>query len=348
MIKKIKRREFMIKGSSAIIGAGLALKSGLSLGTGVSSKSKIVEVMHSKAVLEGRKVDTSVVRKILKEGMKTLTGAKQPWAKFTKPGDRVGLKINTLGRPMLYTHHELIKVVAEELMDFGVKENNIIVWDRWERHMRDCNFFFNTSDKEVRCYGTQTLDSAKSRHDKEQVFKSDFDNSRQREEGRTESYFSRIFTRECDKIINMAILKDHGLAGVTLCLKNLAYGLCDNNRRFHGPEHIGPFISEFCAIPQVRNKVVLHMIDGIEACYDQGPRPGNPKVIYPQNTLWIGTDPVALDTIGFNVINAKRKEKGINSLEESGRPTDHIELSAKKGLGISDLKKIKVQKIKLG
>lgn len=348
MSKKMKRREFMIKSPSIVIGAGLALKSGLSLGTGESSKSKIVEVIHSKAVLNDRKVDTDIVRKMLKEGIKTLTGAEKPWAQFVKPGDRVGLKINTLGRPLLYTHHELIKVVAEELMDFGIKENNIIIWDRWESQMRDCDFVINTSDKGVRCYGTQTRDKTLSRHDKEKVFKSDFDNSRQREEGRTESYFSRIFTQECDKVINMAILKDHGLAAVTLCLKNLAYGLCDNNRRFHGPKHIGPFISEFCAIPQVRDKVVLHMIDGLEACYDQGPCPRNPKVIYPQNTLWIGTDPVALDTVGFNVINAKRKEIGIPPLEESGRPTDHIKLSDKKGLGISNLKQIEVQRITLG
>lgn len=348
MSKKMKRREFMIKSPSIVIGAGLALKSGLSLSTGESSKSKVVEVIHSKAVLDDRKVDTDIVRKMLKEGIKTLTGAEKPWAQFVKPGDRVGLKINTLGRPLLYTHHELIKVVAEELMYFGIKENNIIIWDRWENHMRDCDFVFNTSDKGVRCYGTQTRDKTLSRHDKEKVFKSDFDNFRQREEGRTESYFSRIFTQECDKVINMAILKDHGSSAVTLCLKNLAYGLCDNNRRFHGPKHIGPFISEFCAIPQVRDKVVLHMIDGLEACYDQGPCPRNPKVIYPQNTLWIGTDPVALDTVGFNVINAKRKEIGILSMEESGRPTDHIKLSAKKGLGISDLKQIEVQRISLG
>jgi len=49
-----------------------------------------------------------------------------------------------------------------------------------------------------------------------------------------------------------------------------------------------------------------------------------------------------------NEFIVSQEGKGINPLEESGRPTDHIELSAKKGLGISDLKKIKVQKIKLG
>ena len=86
------------------------------------------------------------------------------------------------------------------------------------------------------------------------------------------------------------------------------------------------------------------MIDGLEACYDQGPCPRNPKVIYSQNTLWIGTDPVALDTIGLNVINAKRGKEGLPSLEETRRPADHIELAAKKGLGVNDLTRIKVLK----
>jgi len=344
MSKKMDRREFMKKSSAAVFGTGLALKSGIKLGANTPQESRIVEVIHPQAVVAERKVDASIVKRMLQEGMKVFTGSRQPWENFIKPSDVVGLKINTLGRPLLFTHHELIRAVSEELIAFGVRENNIIVWDRWKNHMRDCHFEFNTTDRGIRCYATQARSGEEDLNDYEKVFKSDFDNPKQREDGRTESYFSEIFTQHCDKIINMAILKDHGLAGVTLCLKNLAYGLCNNNRRFHGSKHIGTFISDFCAIPQVREKVILHMIDGLEACYDQGPCPRNPKVIYSQNTLWIGTDPVALDTIGLNVINAKRRKEGLPSLEETRRPADHIELAAKKGLGVNDFTRIKVLK----
>jgi len=347
MKKKISRRDFMIQGSGAVIGAGFAFKSGRP-GSRPAVESRVIEVSHPGAVPRGREIDPAVTKQMLKAGMEGLTGSKQPWAHFIKPEDRVGLKINTLGRPLLYTHHELIQAVSEELLAFGVKPENIIVWDRFETHMADCDFSFNTSGEGITCYGTEALETDNNRFDPEFVYESSRDRADRRAEGRTASYLSRIFTRECDKVINLAILKDHGLAGVTLTLKNLAYGLCDNNRRFHGPECIGPFISEFCALPIVRNKVVLHMIDGLEACYDQGPRPQNPRVIYPQNTLWLGTDPVALDAVGYRVINAKRRAEGVPSLEETGRPLDHISLAAKLGVGIDDPGKIRRIKIELG
>jgi uncharacterized protein (DUF362 family) len=347
MSKKINRREFIKKGSSAALGVGLALKSGLSLDKKALEESKVVEITHPEAVSDSRKVDKTIVREMLQQGMKALTGSQRPWAQFIKPGDRIGLKINTLGRPLLFTHHELIQAVTEELMDFGVKENNIIVWDRWEPHMKDCQFNFNTSGAGVRCYGTETFGKSLDRIDPGVVYESEYDDPGRREDDGTISRFSKIFTQECNKIINMAILKNHEYAGVTLCLKNLAFGLCNNNERFHGPEHIGPFISDFCAFPLVKKKIALHMIDGLEACYENGPVPRNPRVFFTPKTLWLGTDPVALDTIGFQVIEAKRKEKGLPPLNQTGRPTDHIELAAKKGVGINNLNRIKLEKINL-
>ena len=73
----------------------------------------------------------------------------------------------------------------------------------------------------------------------------------------------------------------------------------------------------------------------------------HPKALFTPQTLWLGTDPVALDTVGFQVIDAKRKERGLPALAESGRPIDHIELAGKKGIGISDLNRIKLDKITL-
>jgi len=348
MKQKINRREFMVRGSAAVLGAGLSLKSGVSAPAPSAAGSRVIEIVKPGAVREGRSVDQAAVRTMLRRGMAELTGAPKPWAEFLKPTDRVGLKINTLGRPLLYTHHELIAAVVEDLKEFGVRENNIIVWDRYETHMRDCKFDFNTGEEGVCTYGTMGLDPGVRRYDPEVSYASEFDDPRQRAEGSTVSRLSSIFTRECDKVINMAVLKDHELSGVTMTLKNLAYGLCDNNQRFHGPKYIGPFIADFCALPVVRKKVVLHMIDGLEGCFDQGPSPRNPRVIYAADTLWLGTDPVAMDTVGRRAIEEKRKSEGLPSIAETGRPCDHIELAAQKGLGTNDLEKIRLDRIVLG
>ena len=348
----MNRREFMARTSSTILGAGLAAKTGLGFEAAAPGSGRVIEVHHAGAVLENRRIEPDVVRTMLRSGLQRLTGKEQPWASFLKPGDRVGLKINTLGKPLLVTHHELIQAVTGELTTFGIKANDIIVWDRWEHHMTSSGFKLNVSDKGVRCYGTEGRGVSARRIDPGVVYVSEVDNAEEREGG-TASRFSSIFTKDCDKIINMAILKDHNTSGYTMCLKNLAFGLCDNNNRFHKSDCIGPFIAGFCAHPLVREKVVLHLVDGLEACYDLGPVPDNPRVIFAPKTIWFGTDPVALDAVGYKVIDAKRIEMGLLRLKDSPafdkgmRPVDHVDLAAAKGLGVRDLSRIKVERIDL-
>jgi uncharacterized protein (DUF362 family) len=352
MKKNLKRRDFMVQASTALMGAGWAAKAGFGRPTSPVETSRVVEVYHPRAVMGERKVNKDLVRQMVQEGLGRLTGKKQPWAEFLDRGDRVGLKINTLGKPLLYTHHELVQVMIEELTAFGIKENNIIVWDRWQPHMTAVRFVLNTSDKGVRCYGTEGGGAAAKRLDPDVAYVSEFDNPEEREGG-TSSLYSSIFTKECDKVINLAVLKDHGLSGYTMCLKNLAFGLCNNNNRFHKAPHIGPFIADFCAQPMVRKKVVLHLIDGLEACYDRGPAPDNARFLFSPKKIWFGTDPVALDAVGYRVIDTQRTEKGLPPLKQSmsfenvPRPVDQIDLAAAKGLGICDLERIKIDRSSL-
>lgn len=341
---KIDRRGFLKKSTGVILGAGIPLHNGWYSWIGMESKSRVVEIIHPGAVSEDREVNQTFVRAMLKQGVKNVTGLENPWVGLFNPTDRIGLKINTLGRPVLFTHHELINALIEELLEIGVKANNIIVWDRWEEHMVRSRFELNTSRQGVRYFGTEGSGIHRDLTDPEVVYKSDFDNPERRDKDTgTVSLFSQIFTQYCDKIVNLAILKDHGYAGVTLCLKNLAYGITTNNSRFHGKKHIGPFISDVCKHPWIRKKVVLHVIDGLEGCYDNGPVPGTLDVLFTPKTLWLGTDPVALDTVGYRVIQDKRREEGLPSLEATGRPTDHIALAAKKGVGVNDLNRIIVE-----
>lgn len=353
MANKMNRREFMVQTTSAVIGAGLASQSLLRGGQEPVKTSRVVEVFHRGCVGEGRRIDPEAVKQMLRTGMRSLAGAESPWSKFIKPADRVGLKINCLGKPLLYTHRELVQAVINELLAIGVPENNIVVWDRWQQHMTASRFILNTTDTGVRCYGTEGYSRTERRIDPDVSFVSELDTAAERWDGRTASYFSSIFTKECDKIINMAVLKDHNSSGYTMCLKNLAFGLCDNNDRFHLPPYIDPFIVGVCAMPIVREKTVLHMIDGIEACYDQGPDPSNPRVIWAPQTLWLGTDPVALDTVGWKVIDEKRVAMGLPKLKDtpsySGppRPVGQVALAAAKGLGICDPDRIKIDRQEL-
>ena len=56
----------------------------------------------------------------------------------------------------------------------------------------------------------------------------------------------------------------------------------------------------------------------------------------------MGIDPVAMDRIGANIIEEKRKEAGLPSLEQEGRRPKYIQTAASLGLGIDDPSAIQV------
>ncbi len=351
MVRKINRRDFLIKSSGTIVGAGLAFSSNISFGNQSNEKSKVVEIMHPGAVLQNRKIDGNIVRNMLRKGIEELTGSRDPWSKFFDKNDRVGLKINTLGGPVLYTHPELINAVAAELIEFGIKENNIIVWDYPERHLTRAGFEVNTSAEGIRYYGSVPIGKSSSdwdiRFDTDVRYESTLDNPTARNSGRTFSRMSTIFTKDCDKIINLPILKDHSITGLTLCLKNLAYGIMDNVARYHGKDHIGTFISDICALPIVKNKVVLHIADALEACSNQGPVPKDIDDLFTPKKLWFSLDPVAMDSIGYTIVDNERARRNLLPLERSADSVDHIALAADKGVGTNDPDRIDLRRINL-
>ena len=348
MSKKLSRREFVEK-SAKTIAAGALLASGAAGAAQAAKsppKSKVVEVTADRAVRSGRKIDSKKVRQMVKKGLAALTGEKEPFKKLFNPHDKVGLKINCLGRPRIYTHHEVINAFAEELKAAGVKPENIIVWDRFEEHMKDCGFSMKPEGPGVLVRATESYRGDNDCLDDSDPYVCSKDSpSRRQDDDSTASRLSRIFKHDCNKHINLAILKDHGLAGVTLCLKNIAFGICDNNRRFHGPDHVNPFISDFCAKKGVMDKFSFHVIDGLEGCYDDGPCPGSEGSIFAHNTIWFSKDPVALDALGHAVIEARRKKEGLRSLKKSGRHPKHIQMAGKLGLGNSDPGRMKIEKI---
>ncbi len=226
MKDKMNRRDFLRKGSTAAIGAGLAMKSGFSSGALQVESARIIEVKHSEVLMDDRLINVDIAREMLREGMKSLTGSNNPWAQFIKPDERIGLKINALGRPILFTHRGLLQALVKELEDYGVKKDNIIIWDRFETHMEACEFDMNRKRGKVKCYGTIVSGKGNNNIDEKVFFESEFYNPEKREESCVCSYIAGSFTPHCDKIINLPVLKDHRLSGVTVCLKNMAYGVC--------------------------------------------------------------------------------------------------------------------------
>ena len=115
-------------------------------------------------------------------------------------------------------------------------------------------------DKDGKLYGERNID-------KEWFYWADVDGEYDSEtmpymiNGGKYSYFTRIVTRDLDKIINIPILKNAG-GSITNAMKNLAYGSVSNTGRLHA-KLWNETCAEVCAFAPLRDKVVLNICDGL-------------------------------------------------------------------------------------
>jgi uncharacterized protein (DUF362 family) len=135
------------------------------------------------------------------------------------------------------------------------------------------------------------------------------------------------------------VLKDHDGAGVTIALKNM-YGVIHNPNKYH-PNGCNPYVADLNMLPAIRGKMRLTICDATTAMYEGGPG-YKPEHNWNANALLVSTDPVALDHTGWQIIERKRKEKGMKTLEAEERAPRYIATAAdgEHRLGTNDPQKI--------
>jgi hypothetical protein len=84
----------------------------------------------------------------------------------------------------------------------------------------------------------------------------------------------------------------------------------------------------------------------MSSVYDGGPSFRPERIWYP-NALIVGEDRVAVDQIAWQMIERKRAEAGMKTLEAAGRPPRYIATAADAthALGTNDLNKIHLVEI---
>jgi uncharacterized protein (DUF362 family) len=319
---------------------------------------RVVEVHDSNSIVHNR-VSQLVVRGMIDRGMKELTGEQSvpaAWAKFVEPSDLVGIKINPSGAPACCSSPEIVREIINGVESVGVPAHNIVVYDRYEYEI-DIGSYQVLLPPGVRVVGIQDgfVDSG---YDPKVYCQATFFG-----EWENRSYMASIVAHGLTKIINVPTMKDHSASGVTGCLKNLGYGTFNNVARSHRSPYsfTDPLIGVMCSVEPLRSKAVLHIMDGMRQVWHGGPLTQIQDFISPAGTLYLGTDPVAIDTIELEAIEKKRREEGAPSLwqhDENSitsnsqefyhnpnknlfyRRPGHIASAAKLGLGIADLKRI--------
>lgn len=323
---------------------------------------KVIKTVHPSPVKDG-KIDKQIAYDMLKTCMLALTGEKKikkAWRQFIEPKDIIGIKVNPIAGKLLTTSHAIVQSIIEQLEESGIPRENLIIWDRREFDLREAGFTPQNYPG-IKIIGTEYQDEAGSyissegkfysenRIDKNQYFYADVEGEYDAYtmpymvNGGKNSYFSTICTEMVTKIINVPVLKNAG-SSVTLCMKNLAFGSITNTARLH-QSLWNETCAYACAFPPLRDKLVLNIVDGLIGCFDGGPA-ANPQFICHYNTILAGTDPVATDRIGYEIVLAKRIEEGIQSEEKAGSRA-YMELAQNLKLGIANKSKIELKEINL-
>ena len=313
------RREFLkeVAAGAVLIGSGSKLSVAAIRGESApAGKSKIVIArdpeLHGKGANTSAQPDEKRVRNLLDRAIAAYTGHANPVAawKSLVPMDKViGLKVNGLGSKGIATHPALIMAVAERLQQAGVKPGNIVVWDQNVHFLQACGMTVNTDPAKMRAYSSDVA----GWDDEESTW------------GVARIRLTKILSRDCDMVINMPILKDHEGAGVTFAMKNM-YGVVHNPSDFHD-NNCCPFVADLYASPVIKNKFRLSIADAFTAIYEGGPS-FKPQYTWHYNGLIVATDPVAQDYTAWQIIEAKRAEKGLKTLTDAGRPPKYIAVAA--------------------
>lgn len=323
---------------------------------------KVVKANHPGCIVDGQP-SGEIAYEMLKEAMLRLSGSdnlKEAWRQLVGPEDVIGLKVNPIAGKLLSTSHAVTQAIIRQLEEAGIPRDRLVIWDRREADLKESGFVAENYPG-IRIVGTEFQDEngsyinaegkfyGEERIDKNHYFYVDLEGEYDAYtmpfmiNGGKYSYFSRICTEEVTKIINVPVIKNAGTT-VTICMKNLAFGSITNTARLHGAMWHDTCAC-VCAFPPLRDKVVLNIADGLTGCFDGGPS-ANPQFICHYNTLVVGTDPVAVDRICYDVVIAKRIEEGVQETEKAGARA-FMELAATFKLGVADREKIDLTELNL-
>ena len=347
--------------AAAQVGAG-AKDAASGLGVPGPYPGRVIEVRKPDMAISGKR-NQAAVGQALSKGLAALTGADDgvsAWRTFVEPGDVVGIKVVPNGHPNAPTSPELILEVIAGLKAAGIPYKDMILFDRYKGEFLTAGY-----DKIVpqgvnlgwlTTQGDQLemtfADDPTAGYDRDEFVNMELVHygSDPKDDRNFRSHLGLLVTKRVNKIICLPVLKDHGSAGVTGALKNMSHGLVNNVARSHstpGTNACNQFIPTVASHPIIRQKCVLQIMDGTRGIWQGGPFGRKNEWSWDYNGLLFATDPVAMDHVEWDIVDAKRKEMGAPGVAAVGklaadpfqtegfdvRQPQHIALAGNVGLG---------------
>ncbi len=330
---------------------------------------RVIEVKNSAMIRQGVK-NHPAIKAALEKGLQALTGAPhavEAWKTFFEPGDVVGIKVVPNGEPYAHSSFELVLEIIEGLKAAGVKTGDIFVYDRYRDELMAAGYH-KILPGDIRWGGLTAeggdqfqLDYPSFRNDPIAGYDPDTFVKMElipygddpKDDRKYRSHLGKFVSRVVNKIVAIPVVKDHRAAGVSGALKNMSHGSVNNVGRSHSTSFTSvcnQFIPQVVTNPIIREKFVLHIMDGIRGVYHGGPfawAENQGKWTWEYNALLLATDPVALDHIEWDIIDAQRVQVKLSPVGSTGklasdplgdesfdvRQPQHIALAGALGMG---------------
>jgi uncharacterized protein DUF362 len=112
-------------------------------------------------------------------------------------------------------------------------------------------------------------------------------------------------------LVNVGQLKANAIAGMSGCLKNMAYGVIKHPARYHANQ-CTPYIADIYNMPAIRGKVRLNVLSALRVLITA--EKFNPNSVVEYRKLLFGHDVVAVDAVGYEWLDELRQKAKLSSL----------------------------------
>jgi uncharacterized Fe-S center protein len=132
---------------------------------------------------------------------------------------------------------------------------------------------------------------------------------------------------EADAVINVPFLKTHRIAGMSGAMKNISHAVIRHPARCHA-NSCSPYVGQVVGNKEISSRLRVNVVNALRTVARNGPEASSMDTVQCGGLL-IGFDPVAVDTVGHELILAQRRKLGIEKIFE----VPYLDAAAADGVG---------------
>ncbi|HWC99911.1 MAG TPA: DUF362 domain-containing protein [Candidatus Sulfopaludibacter sp.] len=311
---------------------------------------KIADAMVSRSLqgLTGHKSDKDAWKQLFHHFNKTRNFGDNGY----KPGEKISIKINMnndrsntapwqsgRGMPSPQVAHALLRQLVQQA---GVPGEDITLYDATgDRYIGDPIYNRIMADKDTRLHKIVfQVNPNRAANGRVMVIPDTTDPIKFSDKGVGTAFVPRCVV-EAKYRINLALLRAHGICGVTLCTKNNNGSIYWPSQDYWGPRVYHSFISrsrplgsynafvDIMGHRQIGGKALLYMLDGLYSAEES-----ETNVVRFQSfndhwtsSIFMSQDPVAIDSVGLDFLRNEPRAKQVHG----GSPDNFLHEAAQVG-----------------